>query len=55
MPQLDPTPWFLVLIFSWAVFLTIIPPKVMAHLSPNKPAQKDTKEACTLNWAWPWQ
>nr|WNH21326.1 ATP synthase F0 subunit 8 [Sebastapistes coniorta] len=54
MPQLDPKPWLLILLFSWMCFLTILPPKIMSYLFSNptktRPAGKDTKNA----WTWPW-
>nr|YP_009059857.1 ATP synthase F0 subunit 8 [Cyclopsetta fimbriata]BAP58942.1 ATPase subunit 8 [Cyclopsetta fimbriata] len=55
MPQLDPAPWFLTLVFSWVVFLTIIPAKVLGHTFPNEPSPQATQETKTQPWAWPWQ
>nr|AFE62030.1 ATP synthase F0 subunit 8 [Triplophysa bleekeri]AMD12160.1 ATP synthase F0 subunit 8 [Triplophysa sp. 2 YW-2016] len=55
MPQLNPAPWFAILVFSWLVFLTIIPTKVMSHTSPNEPTHIDSKEHKTEPWDWPWQ
>nr|AAX77324.1 ATPase 8 [Cottus sp. UAIC 11013.06]ABY58394.1 ATPase 8 [Cottus carolinae]ABY58396.1 ATPase 8 [Cottus carolinae]ABY58398.1 ATPase 8 [Cottus carolinae]ABY58400.1 ATPase 8 [Cottus carolinae] len=55
MPQLNPTPWFAILVFSWLVFLTIIPPKVMTHTFPNEPTLQSTKSPKTESWTWPWQ
>nr|BAU45810.1 ATPase subunit 8 [Acanthocobitis sp. CBM-ZF-12678] len=55
MPQLNPAPWFAILVFSWLVFLTIIPTKVMNHISPNDPAILDSKKHKTESWDWPWQ
>nr|YP_009674069.1 ATP synthase F0 subunit 8 [Uranoscopus cognatus]QDC33614.1 ATP synthase F0 subunit 8 [Uranoscopus cognatus]QDC33627.1 ATP synthase F0 subunit 8 [Uranoscopus cognatus] len=55
MPQLNPSPWFSTLVLSWVVFLVIIPPKILAHAFPNKPAPKNTNETSTFNWNWPWQ
>nr|YP_009679982.1 ATP synthase F0 subunit 8 [Dentex angolensis]QDM39469.1 ATP synthase F0 subunit 8 [Dentex angolensis] len=54
MPQLNPTPWFAVLMFSWVVFLTILPPKVMAHIFPNDPTLQCVEKAISEPWAWPW-
>nr|ADE45032.1 ATP synthase F0 subunit 8 [Cichla monoculus]AFN02928.1 ATP synthase subunit 8 [Cichla monoculus] len=54
MPQLNPSPWFAILIFSWLIFLTIIPPKVLAHSFPNEPAPQNTKTLKTEPWNWPW-
>nr|ACS35088.1 ATP synthase subunit 8 [Henicorhynchus siamensis] len=54
MPQLNPNPWFLILVFSWLIFLTIIPTKVLNHTSPNEPAPMNIKEHKTNSWNWPW-
>nr|AAX77268.1 ATPase 8 [Cottus cf. cognatus UAIC 11746.01] len=55
MPQLNPTPWFAILVFSWLVFLVIIPPKVMAHTFPNEPTLQSAEKPKTEPWTWPWQ
>nr|YP_001054730.1 ATP synthase F0 subunit 8 [Labracinus cyclophthalmus]BAF46783.1 ATPase subunit 8 [Labracinus cyclophthalmus]BBU25869.1 ATPase subunit 8 [Labracinus cyclophthalmus] len=54
MPQLDPTPWFAIFIFSWAVFLTVLPPKIASHTFPNDPAPQGTTKPTTQPWNWPW-
>nr|YP_010381583.1 ATP synthase F0 subunit 8 [Sillago panhwari]UDL71945.1 ATP synthase F0 subunit 8 [Sillago panhwari] len=54
MPQLDPNPWFSLLIFTWIIFLIFLPPKVMAHTFPNDPAPQSAKKAKSDPWAWPW-
>nr|BBG74517.1 ATPase subunits 8 [Desmodema polystictum] len=54
MPQLNPSPWFLILIFSWFIFLAVLPPKIMAHTYPNEPLAKDAKNTKTNPWNWPW-
>nr|YP_010037330.1 ATP synthase F0 subunit 8 [Sebastes oculatus]QQW48127.1 ATP synthase F0 subunit 8 [Sebastes oculatus] len=54
MPQLNPTPWFAILIFSWMVFLAIIPAKVTAHTFPNTPTLQSAEKAKTDPWTWPW-
>nr|BBC27494.1 ATPase subunit 8 [Trachinus draco]BBU26038.1 ATPase subunit 8 [Parapercis sexfasciata] len=54
MPQLNPAPWLAIFMFTWIVFLVVIPPKVMAHMFPNPPLSKETKKAETTAWAWPW-
>nr|YP_009431905.1 ATP synthase F0 subunit 8 [Atrobucca nibe]ATA66342.1 ATP synthase F0 subunit 8 [Atrobucca nibe]QDS78244.1 ATP synthase F0 subunit 8 [Atrobucca nibe]UEV86513.1 ATP synthase F0 subunit 8 [Atrobucca nibe] len=54
MPQLNPSPWLAIMIFSWLTFLIIIPPKIMAHLFPNEPAPQDLKSSKTGTWNWPW-
>nr|BBG74530.1 ATPase subunits 8 [Eumecichthys fiski] len=54
MPQLNPSPWFLILAFSWIVFLTILPPKILAHTTPNEPSTKTVDNTKTTPWSWPW-
>nr|YP_010956982.1 ATP synthase F0 subunit 8 [Prionotus carolinus]WMY90166.1 ATP synthase F0 subunit 8 [Prionotus carolinus] len=54
MPQLNPAPWFAILIFSWAVFLMILPPKVTAHELPNEPTLLSAKTPKTKTWTWSW-
>nr|YP_004221813.1 ATP synthase F0 subunit 8 [Jenkinsia sp. CL54]BAJ54172.1 ATPase subunits 8 [Jenkinsia sp. CL54] len=54
MPQLNPAPWFAILIFSWVVFLTVIPPKVLAHSFNNEPGYLRVEKTKTDTWNWPW-
>nr|BAW88929.1 ATPase subunit 8 [Danionella dracula] len=54
MPQLNPAPWFMILVFSWFVFLTIIPTKVLGHVQPNEPTLPDVKQHHSSSWTWPW-
>nr|WNH23783.1 ATP synthase F0 subunit 8 [Callechelys marmorata] len=54
MPQLNPTPWFMILVFSWVVFLTIIPTKIMGHTFNNDPNPQATKKPQLNSWTWPW-
>nr|YP_006303557.1 ATP synthase F0 subunit 8 [Opistognathus jacksoniensis]AEK53149.1 ATP synthase F0 subunit 8 [Opistognathus jacksoniensis]QUJ18226.1 ATP synthase protein 8 [Opistognathus aurifrons] len=54
MPQLNPAPWFAILVFSWLIFLTVIPPKVLSHLFPNEPSPQNTEKPKTEPWNWPW-
>nr|QHI42863.1 ATP synthase F0 subunit 8 [Solea solea] len=54
MPQLNPAPWFLILVFSWLVFLTILPPKILNHTFPNEPTPASSKKPLTNSWNWPW-
>nr|YP_002317385.1 ATP synthase F0 subunit 8 [Spinachia spinachia]QHN51612.1 ATP synthase F0 subunit 8 [Spinachia spinachia]BAG83096.1 ATPase subunit 8 [Spinachia spinachia] len=54
MPQLDPSPWFILLAFSWLVFLAVIPYKVMAHTFSNEPTMQDIQKCPTNPWIWPW-
>nr|QUJ18395.1 ATP synthase protein 8 [Chrysiptera glauca] len=54
MPQLNPSPWFSILVFSWLIFLVIIPAKVTAHITPNELAPQTMEKTTTEPWAWPW-
>ncbi|YP_009465634.1 ATP synthase F0 subunit 8 (mitochondrion) [Syngnathoides biaculeatus] len=54
MPQLNPHPWFLILIFSWFIMLAIIPPKILSHKFPNNPDSQVVKTPKTLPWNWKW-
>nr|YP_010956683.1 ATP synthase F0 subunit 8 [Citharichthys cornutus]WMY89776.1 ATP synthase F0 subunit 8 [Citharichthys cornutus] len=54
MPQLNPAPWFAILTFTWLVFLTIIPTKIMAHLYPNEPTPPNLEKTKTQSWNWQW-
>nr|AAR13568.1 ATPase 8 [Synbranchus marmoratus] len=53
MPQLNPSPWFMILIFSWLIFLILLPSKITAHTFPNEPQLK-TSQIKTEPWNWPW-
>nr|BBU26128.1 ATPase subunit 8 [Neoclinus bryope] len=55
MPQLNPAPWFAILVFTWLIFLVVIPPKVLAHISPNEPIPLSSEKTNTSPWNWPWQ
>nr|YP_010154907.1 ATP synthase F0 subunit 8 [Glossogobius aureus]QQX28250.1 ATP synthase F0 subunit 8 [Glossogobius aureus] len=54
MPQLNPAPWFPILILSWLVFLILVKPKVLSHTFPNEPAAQSSQAPKTEPWTWPW-
>nr|WNV27998.1 ATP synthase F0 subunit 8 [Etheostoma microperca] len=54
MPQLNPAPWFAILVFTWLIFLIILPPKVLAHIYPGEPTSQSTEKPKTEPWIWPW-
>nr|YP_010455735.1 ATP synthase F0 subunit 8 [Pseudohemiculter hainanensis]UUA64380.1 ATP synthase F0 subunit 8 [Pseudohemiculter hainanensis] len=54
MPQLDPNPWFMILMFSWTIFLIVIPTKVLNHATPNEPAPMSEEEHKMGPWDWLW-
>nr|WNH21898.1 ATP synthase F0 subunit 8 [Synodus intermedius] len=54
MPQLNPAPWFSILVFSWLVFLVLIPPKVISHPFPHQPLTRTADAVQAHPWTWPW-
>nr|YP_009034444.1 ATP synthase F0 subunit 8 [Parupeneus multifasciatus]WGO62577.1 ATP synthase F0 subunit 8 [Parupeneus multifasciatus]BAO84775.1 ATPase subunit 8 [Parupeneus multifasciatus] len=52
MPQLDPAPWFTILVYSWFILLTIAPPKVLAHTFPAEPTARSAEAPKTNPWDW---
>nr|YP_009340948.1 ATP synthase F0 subunit 8 [Chascanopsetta lugubris]AID59775.1 ATP synthase F0 subunit 8 [Chascanopsetta lugubris]BAX03932.1 ATPase subunit 8 [Chascanopsetta lugubris] len=55
MPQLNPAPWLMILVFSWLIFLTVVPIKVTAHITPSHPEPGLTSTSDKAMWTWPWQ
>nr|AMB36474.1 ATP synthase F0 subunit 8 [Brachygobius kabiliensis] len=54
MPQLNPSPWFFILTFSWMIFLALAIPKTLNHKFPNNPTPQSTLTPKVNNWTWPW-
>nr|BAK42061.1 ATPase subunit 8 [Crenuchus spilurus] len=54
MPQLNPAPWLTILIFSWLIFVLIIPTKIMKHMFINEITSTDVKKSKIMPWNWPW-
>nr|YP_007624635.1 ATP synthase F0 subunit 8 [Tachycineta bicolor]ADI46456.1 ATP synthase 8 [Tachycineta bicolor]AEX37366.1 ATP synthase F0 subunit 8 [Tachycineta bicolor] len=54
MPQLNPTPWFFIMLISWLTFSLLIQPKVLTFLSTNPPSNKTLTTPTTPSWTWPW-
>nr|QDF45154.1 ATPase subunit 8 [Henicorhina leucophrys] len=54
MPQLNPNPWFFIMIISWITFSLIIQPKLLAFVSMNPPSDKTPTTPNTTPWTWPW-
>nr|YP_008758424.1 ATP synthase F0 subunit 8 [Chlamydoselachus anguineus]ANN44609.1 ATP synthase F0 subunit 8 [Chlamydoselachus anguineus]BAO02704.1 ATP synthase F0 subunit 8 [Chlamydoselachus anguineus] len=54
MPQLNLHPWFIILLFSWMIFLMILPKKVMKYLFNNNPSFKTAEKSKPEPWNWPW-
>nr|BBM34725.1 ATPase subunit 8 [Pterygotrigla hemisticta] len=54
MPQLMPAPWFATFAFSWAIILTLVPMKTLAHLFIPDPTLKSAPLPTKQPWAWRW-
>nr|YP_010247324.1 ATP synthase F0 subunit 8 [Plestiodon capito]QIC20040.1 ATPase subunit 8 [Plestiodon capito] len=54
MPQLNPAPWFLILLLAWAVLLLIFKTKVLTSTPYSTPLPPDLLTHHTTPWNWPW-
>nr|YP_009019748.1 ATP synthase subunit 8 [Sagittarius serpentarius]AHJ91129.1 ATP synthase subunit 8 [Sagittarius serpentarius]QOD97883.1 ATP synthase F0 subunit 8 [Sagittarius serpentarius] len=56
MPQLNPGPWFFIMLISWLTLSFILQPKILTHISTNTPTNKPNKPLTThpTPWNWPW-
>nr|ABQ65583.1 ATP synthase F0 subunit 8 [Otidiphaps nobilis] len=54
MPQLNPNPWFPIMLLSWLAFFLIIQPKLLSFIPTNPPSNKTPATTKTTPWAWPW-
>nr|Q9TBI5.2 RecName: Full=ATP synthase protein 8; AltName: Full=A6L; AltName: Full=F-ATPase subunit 8 [Opisthocomus hoazin]AAD56468.2 ATPase 8 [Opisthocomus hoazin] len=54
MPQLNPTPWFPIMMLSWLIFSLIIQPKLLLFTPTNPPSNKTTTTTRSNPWTWPW-
>nr|ABQ65547.1 ATP synthase F0 subunit 8 [Ocyphaps lophotes] len=54
MPQLNPNPWFLIMLLSWLTFSLIIQPKLLSLTTTNPTSNKAPMLTKTTPWSWPW-
>nr|ACJ43886.1 ATP synthase F0 subunit 8 [Ichthyosaura alpestris] len=54
MPQLNPGPWFTILLMSWIIYLTLLVTKTSNFKYQNKPTPQNTKKEKEAPWNWPW-
>nr|ABS00701.1 ATPase subunit 8 [Aplonis minor]ABS00703.1 ATPase subunit 8 [Aplonis panayensis] len=54
MPQLNPGPWFFIMLTSWLTFSLIIQPKLLSFITMNPPSNKTPETPKTTPWTWPW-
>nr|AGZ18916.1 ATP synthase F0 subunit 8 [Caudacaecilia cf. asplenia ZRC 1.12502] len=53
MPQLNPSPWFLIFMLTWMILTTTITAKTMKHQPMNDILTEDRTKT-TSPWNWPW-
>nr|YP_002456286.1 ATP synthase F0 subunit 8 [Bambusicola thoracicus]YP_007624466.1 ATP synthase F0 subunit 8 [Bambusicola fytchii]ABV60455.1 ATP synthase F0 subunit 8 [Bambusicola thoracicus]ACR44370.1 ATP synthase F0 subunit 8 [Bambusicola fytchii] len=53
MPQLNPNPWFSIMLLTWFTFSLLIQPKLLSFTSANNPVNK-TMTTKPIPWTWPW-
>nr|YP_009753325.1 ATP synthase F0 subunit 8 [Calidris pugnax]QIT06397.1 ATP synthase F0 subunit 8 [Calidris pugnax] len=54
MPQLNPNPWFFIMLTSWLTYSLIIQPKILSLIATNPPTNKTSTTTKTTPWTWPW-
>nr|YP_009722654.1 ATP synthase F0 subunit 8 [Fulvetta ruficapilla]QGN73879.1 ATP synthase F0 subunit 8 [Fulvetta ruficapilla] len=54
MPQLNPNPWFFIMLTSWLTFSLVIQPKLSSFVSTNPPSSNPPTTPNTTPWTWPW-
>nr|YP_001586139.1 ATP synthase F0 subunit 8 [Rhynochetos jubatus]ABO93087.1 ATP synthase subunit 8 [Rhynochetos jubatus]QNN84734.1 ATP synthase F0 subunit 8 [Rhynochetos jubatus] len=54
MPQLNPNPWFLIMLLTWSVFSLILQPKLLSFFTTNTPSNMTFTPTKTSPWTWPW-
>nr|AGZ19020.1 ATP synthase F0 subunit 8 [Idiocranium cf. russeli BMNH 2008.409] len=54
MPQLNPKPWFFIMLVSWIIILMLLLLKMTKHKSLNILTQKFNHKESN-SWNWPWQ
>nr|YP_008757733.1 ATP synthase F0 subunit 8 [Arborophila ardens]AGG10932.1 ATPase subunit 8 [Arborophila ardens]AIH00095.1 ATP synthase F0 subunit 8 [Arborophila ardens]QLA48768.1 ATPase subunit 8 [Arborophila ardens] len=53
MPQLNPSPWFSIMLLTWFTFSLLIQPKLLSFTTTNTPLNMSTPTKPTP-WTWPW-
>nr|WCF77128.1 ATP synthase F0 subunit 8 [Iguana iguana iguana] len=54
MPQLNPSPWFLILLLIWTTLATAFLNKTIHSKFPNPPTPQKPSQKPTEPWTWPW-
>nr|ADE18796.1 ATPase-8 [Heloderma suspectum] len=53
MPQLNPSPWFYILMSAWISLFTLVFTKIL-YISHNNPMTLNTYKYKSDPWIWPW-
>nr|AET84093.1 ATPase 8 [Sceloporus slevini] len=54
MPQLNPSPWFLIMLLVWASLMIIFMNKTLSMLYLNPPTEATLETKHPTSWTWPW-
>nr|AAD56464.1 ATPase 8 [Tauraco persa] len=54
MPQLNPNPWFFIMLMSWLTFSLIVQPKLLSFTPTNPLSNKTLTTTKSPSWTWPW-
>nr|QOD97553.1 ATP synthase F0 subunit 8 [Lophotis ruficrista] len=54
MPQLNPNPWFFIMLMTWLTLSLIIQPKLLHFIPSNPPSTLTSTTSKTTPWSWPW-
>nr|AKJ76918.1 ATP synthase F0 subunit 8 [Uma notata] len=54
MPQLNPSPWFLILLMTWAMLMVVFLNKTLNLILPNSPTKQESETKHLTPWTWPW-
>nr|ABY26849.1 ATP synthase subunit 8 [Nyctibius grandis] len=54
MPQLNPSPWFPMMLTSWLIFSLMIQPKLLTFTPTNVPTSTTPMTTKITSWTWPW-
>nr|YP_010328320.1 ATP synthase F0 subunit 8 [Eremias szczerbaki]UJH19950.1 ATP synthase F0 subunit 8 [Eremias szczerbaki] len=52
MPQLNPSPWFMIFLLFWMTFFILLTKVLKMH--PNPAPTPLHYQSCTNLWTWPW-
>nr|AET84061.1 ATPase 8 [Sceloporus scalaris]AET84095.1 ATPase 8 [Sceloporus scalaris] len=54
MPQLNPSPWFLIMLLVWTSLMIIFLNKTLLNSHPNHPTETSLETKHLTSWTWPW-